>query len=283
MSRAIPLIDCAGMSNERWLECRAHGPKGDIPYTVGGSDVATIFGLSPWTTPLELWLIKKGRMKTPQKSNPDQLMMGHLLEPIAAYWYAQKTGNTVYDDTCLYQHADHPYALANMDRRFTRAVDGAPGILECKSCTYHKAEDWADGAIPGYYELQLRFYMSFDPVTYGAFSCLWGNNPATDLAIPEIERDTVKEDIIFEKLDRWIWSLEHDKPPKMDEVAKPKLALLRSMVQAKLVCPRSSSRPSLNTRSGESPCFRGKLPNAKQKSILMKRRLKHTACELQRS
>lgn len=67
--------------------------------------------------------------------------------------------------------------------------------------------------------------MSFDPVTYGAFSCLWGNNPATDLAIPEIERDTVKEDIIFEKLDRWIWSLEHDKPPKMDEVAKPKLAL----------------------------------------------------------
>ena len=82
MSRAIPLIDCAGMSNERWLECRAHGPKGDIPYTVGGSDVATIFGLSPWTTPLELWLIKKGRMKTPQKSNPDQLMMGHLLEPI---------------------------------------------------------------------------------------------------------------------------------------------------------------------------------------------------------
>ena len=29
--------------------------------------------------------------------------MGHLLEPIAAYWYQQKTGNTVYDDTNLYQ------------------------------------------------------------------------------------------------------------------------------------------------------------------------------------
>ena len=52
------LCDTAGMSNERWLECRAHGPKGDIEYTVGGSDVATIFGISPWTTPLELWMIK---------------------------------------------------------------------------------------------------------------------------------------------------------------------------------------------------------------------------------
>lgn len=171
MSRAIPLIDCAGMSNERWLECRAHGPKGDIPYTVGGSDVATIFGLSPWTTPLELWLIKKGRMKTLQKSNPDQLMMGHLLEPIAAYWYAQKTGNTVYDDTCLYQHADHPYALANMDRRFTRAVDGAPGILECKSCTYEWPQQRLSGSLPGRTEAKWLSVLLYGVRTKKLSSC----------------------------------------------------------------------------------------------------------------
>ena len=98
MTKPIILCDCAGMSNERWLECRAHGPKGNIPYTVGGSDVATIFGLSPWMTPLELWMIKKGRMKTPAKANTDQLEMGHLLEPIAAYWYEKRSGNMVYDE-----------------------------------------------------------------------------------------------------------------------------------------------------------------------------------------
>ena len=224
MKKPIILCDCAGMSNDQWLKCRAHGPKGDIPYTVGGSDVATIFGLSPWMTPLELWMIKKGRMKTPVKSNPDQLEMGHLLEPIAAYWYQKKTGNTVFDDTNLYQHADHPYALANMARRYTRKVDGEPGILECKSCTYHKAGDWADDAYPLYYELQLRFYLSFEETKHGAFSCIWGNNPDNDLAIPELTRDQAKEDMIFERLDQWIWSLEHDKPPTMDDV-KPKLAL----------------------------------------------------------
>ena len=132
MAKPIILCDCAGMTNDRWLECRAHGPNGDIPYTVGGSDVAAIFGLSPWTTPLELWLIKKGRMKAPVKSNEDQLEMGHLLEPIAAHWFEKKTGNLVTDDTFLYQHADHPYALANIDRRYTRQEDGEPGILECK-------------------------------------------------------------------------------------------------------------------------------------------------------
>ena len=224
MAKPIILCDTAGMTNDRWLECRMHGPKGDIPYTVGGSDVAAIFGVSPWTTPMELWLIKKGRMKPAEKSNANQLMMGHLLEPVAAYWYGQKTGNTVTEDTHLYQHADHPYALANFDRRFTRKSDGEPGILECKSCTYHKADEWADDAIPLYYEFQLRFYLAVADVDIGAFSAVWGNNPDNDLAIPEIVRDKAKEDMIFERLEEWIWSLENDRPPTMADVA-PKLAL----------------------------------------------------------
>lgn len=224
MAQPILLCDCAGMDNDRWLECRAHGPNGDIEYTVGGSDVATIFGVSPWTTPLELWMIKKGRAKAKQKPNPLQLEMGHLLEPIAAHFYAVTTGNTVIDDTCMYQHADHPYALADFDRRFLRKADGEPGILECKSCTYHKAGDWADGAYPLYYELQLRYYLAVADVQIGAFSTIWGNNPANDMAMPELERDQAKEDMIFERLDEWIWSLRNDKPPTMADVT-PKLAL----------------------------------------------------------
>ena len=196
MSAPNILCDTAGMTNAQWLAARMHGPSGKIPYTVGGSDVAAVFGVSPWTTPLELWMIKKGRMKPPAKSNANQLEMGHLLEPIAAHWYAKKTGNRVYEDTNLYQHADHPYALANFDRRFERASDGEPGILECKSCTYHKASEWDDGAIPLYYELQLRFYLAVADVNIGSFSAIWGNNPDNDLAIPDITRDKAKEDIL---------------------------------------------------------------------------------------
>ena len=224
MSKPIILCDTAGMTNERWLECRAHGPKGDIEYTVGGSDVAVIFGVSPWTTPLELWMIKKGRAKPAVKANANQLEMGHLLEPIAAHWYQSITGNTVTDDTNMYQHADHPYALADFDRRFTRKEDGEPGILECKSCSFHKAGDWADEAYPLYYELQLRYYLAVADVNIGAFAALWGNNPDVDFACPSLERDPVKEDMIFERLDEWIWSLKNDKPPTMSGV-KPAMAL----------------------------------------------------------
>ena len=241
MATPIILCDCAGMSEKRWLECREHGPKGDIEYTVGGSDVATIFGLSPWMTPKELWMIKKGRMKPKDKPNPLQLEMGHLLEPIAAHFYAQRTGDTVTDDTNMYQHADFPYALADIDRRITRKADGEPGVLECKSCTYHKASDWADGAYPLYYEFQLRYYLAVMDVDFGAFSALWGNNPDYDLATPSLIRDRAKEDMIFERLDQWIWSLRHDKPPNMTEV-EPKLAL-ESL--ARICGPSQASLPTI--------------------------------------
>lgn len=235
------LCDCTGMTNEMWLKCREHGPKGNIEYTVGGSDVATIFGLSPWTTPLELWMVKKGRMKPKSPPNSDQLAMGHMLEPIAAHFYAQRTGNTVTDDNYLYQHATLEYALANIDRRYTRKEDGEGGVLECKSLTYHKAADWADGAIPIYYELQLRYYLAVLDEKHGAFSALWGNNPENDLATPHIERVQAKEDIIFEKLDRWIWSLRHDKPPTMEDV-QPQLAM---DALARIYCAGKKGLPTI--------------------------------------
>ena len=240
MAKPIILCNTAGMTEKEWQAARMHGPKGDIPYTVGGSDVAAIFGLSPWVTPLELWKIKKGQMAPTVSANAGQMEMGHLLEPVAAHWYGKKTGSTVIDDTNLYQHADHPYALANFDRRFVKPT-GEPGILECKSCTYHKAQDWADDAIPVYYELQLRYYMAVADVELGAFSAIWGNNPDYDMAMPEITRDKAKEDMIFERLEQWIWSLEHDQPPTMADVA-PTLAL-ESL--AKIYGPSQKALPSI--------------------------------------
>ena len=100
--------------------------------------------------------------------------------------------------------------------------------------------DGANYAIPLYYEFQLRFYLSVADVQHGAFSCIWGNNPENDLAMPEIERDLAKEDMIFQRLDEWIWSLEHDVPPTMSGV-KPKLAM------ESLARIYGNSQPSLPT------------------------------------
>ena len=132
MAEPIILCDTEGMTEDEWLACRAHGPNGDLEYTIGGSDVPVILGLSKWATPLDLYKIKKGEMAPPPKKNKKQLEMGKKLEQIAADLYEEKTGDTVINDTFLYQHADLPYALANFDRRIIRKNVGTRGILEIR-------------------------------------------------------------------------------------------------------------------------------------------------------
>ena len=216
------LCDTAGMTRERWLECRMHGPDGKIPYTLGGSDVAVVFGVSPWTTPLELWRIKKGLMMPNDVANAEAKKMGHLMEPIVAQCYASKTGNLVISDTGLYQHAKYPYALANLDYRMQES--GKSGVLECKTTTWHKAEDWADGQIPYYYELQVRFYLAVMDLEFADIACMWGFNPETDMAVRRINRDFAIEAVLFDRLDAFIGSLRTNRPPTMEDV-RPTVAM----------------------------------------------------------
>jgi len=223
MSAPKFLCDTKNMPRERWLECRAHGPNGEIEYTIGGSDVSVVFGENPWASPLELWRIKKGLLRPNDTDNVNQKEMGHIMEPVVAHWYAALTGNKVIEDTGLYQHAEYPYALANLDYRI-KDSPGTDGILECKTTSWHKAGDWADGAVPAHYELQVRFYMAVMDVEYGDIACLWGTNPETDMAICRLHRDRDTEDIIFERLDAFINSLRSNTPPNMSGVA-PKLAM----------------------------------------------------------
>ena len=108
-------------------------------------------------------------IKTPIKANQNQLIMGHLLEPIAAYWYQQKTGNTVYNDTNLYQHADHPWALVDFDLRFVRkedllsafSKDIRPLMLNCPPCHIQQYST-------------LNSVAELIVLTNSAKSCFWG-------------------------------------------------------------------------------------------------------------
>ena len=223
MSAPNLLCDTKGMSRERWLECRAHGPDGSIKYTIGGSDVPAVFGESPWVAPLDLWRVKKGFMKPNDAENVYQKKMGQLMEPIVAYWYGQITGNSVIEDTSLYQHADYPYALANLDYRF-EDKSGVNGILECKTTSWHKSEDWVDGSIPHYYELQVRFYLAVMDMEFADIACLWGTNPESDMVVKRITRDREIEALIFEQLNGFIENLQLGKPPDLAGV-NPELAL----------------------------------------------------------
>lgn len=219
------LWDAKGKTREEWLEVRAHGPKGELDYTLGGSDIPIIFGLSPWTTALELWHLKKGNIKPAPSANEDAMEMGHMMEPIIGYFYQKRTGNEEIEDTYMYQHATRDYAIADLDGRFRDKKSGEIGIVEKKFITYRKGKDWDDDAIPPMYEMQGRWYMSVVELGMTDFAAMWGNNTESDMAIPRIHRDAGSEAMVFDRADAFIDSLRRNDPPKVGDVQNTKQAL----------------------------------------------------------
>ena len=217
------LCDTAGMDRKTWLAVRAHGPDGSIPITIGGSDVAAIFGISPWKTPLDLWLEKSGKLLPNESENIWQKEMGHLLEPVVAQMYAFRTGHRVIPDTYLYQHALYPWALANVDYSMEDKDTKEAGGLECKTTTYHNADEWTDDKVPMHYEYQCRFYMGVRDLPFWDIACMWGNGEK-DFPIRRIYRDFAIEEMIFETIAAFIQSIHNNQPPSMADVA-PALAM----------------------------------------------------------
>lgn len=140
---------------EQWLAERRTG--------IGGSDVAAILGLSPWATPLTVWLDKTGR--SPQKEETLAMRIGTRLEDFVAELYCEETGRKVQRYTKMIHRG---CLLGNFDRLVIREGEKVAShmgevrtdtLLECKTGT----RPWDDGEVPIYYQTQVQHYMGLEP------------------------------------------------------------------------------------------------------------------------
>ena len=156
---------------EGWLKARTRG--------IGGSDVGAICGVSPFTSARQIYLNKTGQFQDALKPNDaakDRMHFGHMLEPIVADEYSQRSGNKVIVVNATLVHKDYPWALANVDRLIVDD-DGRPvGILECKTTSEYMNEEWESGEILMSYVYQLNWYLWILGLERGAFACLVGGN-----------------------------------------------------------------------------------------------------------
>ena len=129
-----------------WLAHRRTG--------IGGSEVASILGLSPWRTRYQVWEDKTGRGE--EQPDSPALYWGRLLEDPIRQAYADRTGLTVTKPDVSYSSAEHPFMLANLDGI---ASDGR--LVELK--TTSRADGWGEEGsdeIPDYYMTQVQHYMA---------------------------------------------------------------------------------------------------------------------------
>lgn len=151
--------NCMEQGSEEWLNMRKS--------FIGASDCPAIMGVSPYTTPYELWLDKLGLLENTEMT--PAMQRGKDLEPEAL-----KLFNKDYTEPfepCIRFHETISYMMASLDG--FRLCNGNPEILEIKCNGKKVRESLSENGIPDHHYAQLQhqievckakeaIYMSFD-------------------------------------------------------------------------------------------------------------------------
>jgi len=181
---------------------------------IGGSDIGAILGLSPFKSPLAVWMEKTGKEVKTVDSLP--LRFGSFVEEFVANEYAKATGFALRHDESIYIHPDYSYMSAHIDRFVhTDGLDqAATKILECKTANPFSRAQWGEPGsdqIPLHYLTQVTWYLAITGIERADIAVLIGN---TDFRIYTILRDPELENLVLEKAHHfWHEHVLKDIPP----------------------------------------------------------------------
>lgn len=203
-------------NSEEWLNARKSG--------IGGSDVGKICGVSKFGTSLAIWMDKTGR-KQKQEEN-EYMEMGHVMEPVIADLFKKNVdlnGLKLITSDNLFQHPEHDFMLANVDRLIVDNDYKVISFLECKNVSEWRREEFEQG-LPSDYILQIQHYMAVLDVDYCYIAYLVGGN---HFAYQRIERDNdlINEMIEVEK-DFWQLVVTDKMPANITENDSDNLSML---------------------------------------------------------
>lgn len=195
------LVCTNNLSREDWLKWRGKG--------IGGSDVASICGISKYKSPIELWMEKTGQIEPKESGEP--AYWGTILEPIIREEFAKRSNLKVKTVNSILKHPKYNFMLANLDG-IVKAPDNTACIFEAKTASAFKQNSWTDD-IPEEYMLQVQHYMAVTGYQRAYVAALIGGNT---FVYKIVERDDELIDMII-KLEEHFWDcVVNDVPPKID-------------------------------------------------------------------
>lgn len=166
----------------------------DRSKTIGASEAGAVLGLSPFRSPLDVWLEKTGKKTSTGETKWSRL--GNLLEPTVASLYTERTGIALEDPAKTYVHSD--YVVSGTPDRIA-----SDRVVEIKTAwTPRSQAAWGEegsGDVPPHYLIQGAIYLAltgFDALDFAVFA-------SGDLRIYSIVRDLDREREILTSLQEW--------------------------------------------------------------------------------
>lgn len=183
--------------------------------TIGASESAAVFGVSPYHSPFSLWQEKTSSVVDDRPMTNAQ-KVGLKMEPIIAEMYAEETGREVthpgqYTTT---RSPTHPFMSATLDRVIKPIDTRGPGVLELKTAHDGKKEEW-NNEPPLEYLIQVQHQMFVSGYQWGSIAVLF-MNASRDFFWCDVERN---EDFIQQLVHKCtqFWKLVTDRvPPEAD-------------------------------------------------------------------
>jgi putative phage-type endonuclease len=126
------------MNRTEWLEVRRK--------TIGASDAPIILGISPWSSPHDIWISKMGMDATEETQ---AMRLGHYLQSGVAMEALHQIGGSILSEE---DFAVHPNGWASATPDYVIRQDDDNVILEIK-CTHEKSWD----TVPEHYLLQVHW------------------------------------------------------------------------------------------------------------------------------
>jgi putative phage-type endonuclease len=160
------MITLPDVSREEWVNRRKD--------YIGSSEVATILGLNPYSTPLQLWCSKTGRL--PDSAQNDYMLIGTHLEPVVANIFQRREGKPVAYVGKTFVHDSIEWASATPDYWLLDTDEKPAGILECKTTSFYNEAKWEDG-IPNGAHCQTIWQLGVTGMKDAYVACLVGADP----------------------------------------------------------------------------------------------------------
>lgn len=151
---------------------------------IGSSDIAAIIGISPWRTPLDVYLDKTQGRQEISHEKAKIFARGHRLEPYILDMYAEDTGETLVNRGNRYTDKDHSFLAAEIDAETATGKN-----IEAKSTRSDWSRVWGaqmTDEVPVYYNAQAMFGMGINGAEIAEFPVLIGID---DFRIYRVERD----------------------------------------------------------------------------------------------
>jgi len=185
---------------------------------LGGSDAAAVLGLSPWASPLDVYL-EKADPETPPTVETEAMYWGNVLEDVITREFAKRTGLKVRRSNVTHRLDGTPL-IAHVDRLIEGAVDGHRALLEAKASSIWNRDEWGDEGtdqIPKYYLIQVQHYMAVLGFQLAFVAVLLGGNDFRIYRVPANQK--LIGDLVHLERRFWERHVERRIPPDPQSLA----------------------------------------------------------------